>query len=661
MKLTLFSSQVIFRDGSQGPISTVLSPDSANVDMAVLLNSGVRINSVDLSEDVLTYKAGDSKTFTRNLTVNGNMKIVNGASGSGDLNLNDQIVLLDQLTHEPLISLVPGERYSDAVSRLDSLSSIVEISGEIEFSATPTFSDLRLEPGVTVNSADIGNCSRPLILTTDNCLESSGDQILQTTITFSNPDNSRNLTVDAVILNSAEAEVNNKTWEEVLQKMISKTAEENVTITDMKTFNQAEFSVDSGVTVNLGSLIFGLSSESPERVFDMSYPSGNNIDIPGDNMGARKPVMPELLTALNNIEHNSRSLPQQFLYHTPLKTETAGGRRIKNLDVFTGPGLLPEDATTEQWEEMPFHLVTFNADVETEEVSLTFSRLSQLEGDVSMTELDPAPSLATPLTYRNMKGHLALGDLVALRHQSDWYFLLTTLTENSFIESLIDGVSLNDGTVVTLAKWNDTVMDFETVQNMKQNWNDLQPVKLANHNCVVGCGVDSQVLCFSLGTSNSTPVEYLAPTQELRDVGECFKASSVEIEEDGVMLVMASNHNSAAGLVTILKYQEDSGTFSDIQTIPCYYCSFADVGKFEDEIFIVIMSESSDFIYIGRYDRNQGRFVLFQNLNLARPQEAFFYNRDGSLSLSVLAEIEQRKEIFTFQYQGNSLRMVMVT
>ena len=127
------------------------------------------------------------------------------------------------------------------------------------------------------------------------------------------------------------------------------------------------------------------------------------------------------------------------------------------------------------------------------------------------------------------------------------------------------------------------------------------------------------------------------------------------------MLLIASNHNTEAGLVTVLKYQEGLGNFSVIQTIPCYYCSFADLGRFEDEIFIVIMSESSDFIYIGRYDRNQGRFVLFQNLNLARPQEAFFYNRDGSLSLSVLAEIEQRKEIFTFQYQGNSLRMVVVT
>ena len=586
------------------------------------------------------------------------MKIVDGASGFGDLNLNDNLVLLDELTNSPLISLVPSERYSDAVSRAESLSTIIEISGDVELTGTPTFSDLRLEPGLTVNSADIGTCGRPLILTTDDCLDSSGSQILKTPITFNNPGNTRDLGVDAVVLRSEVSQVNNKTWEEVLQKMVSKTAEENVTITHMKTFNQAEFSVPSGVTVNLGSSIFGLSSESPERVFDMSYPSGRNVDIPGDNTGAMKPVMPDLMTALNNIEHNSRALPQQFLYHTPLKTETASGKRIKNLDVFTGTGLLAEDATTEHWDEMPFHMVTFNADVESSEVTLTFSKLSQLDGDISLTEVDPAPSLSTPLSYRKLAGHLALGDLVGLHHQADWYYLTTTLTEDFSLQSLIDGVSLNNGTVVILAKWNHTVNDLETVQQMKQHWNDLQPVRLANRNCVVGCGLDSQILCFSSGTSNSSPVEYLAPSQDLAGVGECFKASSLEIEEDGVkedLLVIASNHNTEAGLVTIFKYQDESGDFSDIQTIPCYYCSFADVGRFEDDIFIVIMSESSNFIYVGRYDLDQGRFVLFQNLNLARPQEAFFYTRDGSLSLSVLAEIEQRKEIFTFQYQGKSL------
>ena len=651
-------SQVVFRDGRQGPITTVLSPDSVEVSSDVLLRSGVRINSVDLSEDVLTYKAGDTKTFTNSLTVNGNMKIVDGASGFGDLNLNDNLVLFDKLTNDAIISLVPSERYSDAVSRLESISTIIEISGDVQLSGNPTFSDLRLQPGLTVNSADIGTCSRPQILTTDDCPDSSGTQTIKTSLTFNNPGNTRDLGAAAVVLSSDLSQVNNKTWEEVLRKMVSKTAEENVTITHMKTFNQAEFSVDSDVAVNLGSSIFGLSSESPERVFDMSYPSGGNVDIPGDNSGAMKPVMPELMTALKNIEHNSRSLPQQFLYHTPLKTETASDKRIKNLDVFTGTGLLPENATTDLWDEMPFHMVTFTADVETSEVSLTFSHLSRLEGDLKMTELDPAPSLATPLTYRKKAGHLALGDLVALHHQAGWYFLVNTLTDDFSLQSLVDGVSLNDGTVVILTKWNDTAMDFETVQNLKQDWNDLQPVRLANQNCVVGCGLDTQVLCFSSGTFNSTPVEYLAPTQELTDVGECFKASSVEIEEDGVkkdMLVIASNHNTEAGVVTIFNYQEDFGNFSEIQTIPCYYCSFADVGRFEDEIFIVILSESSNFIYVGRFDMNQGRFVLFQNLNLARPHEAFFYNHDGSLSLSVLAEIEQQKEIFTFQYQGKSL------
>ena len=99
----------MFRDGRQGPITTVLSPDSLEVSRDVLLDSGVRINSVDLSEEVLTY--GDSKTFTNSLTVEGNMKIVDGAAGYGDLNLNDNLVLFDKLTNEAIISLVPSELF----------------------------------------------------------------------------------------------------------------------------------------------------------------------------------------------------------------------------------------------------------------------------------------------------------------------------------------------------------------------------------------------------------------------------------------------------------------------------------------------------------------------------------------------------------------------
>jgi len=307
---------------------------------------------------------------------------------------------------------------------------------------------------------------------------------------------------------------------------------------------------------------------------------------------------------------------------------------------------------------MPFHMVTFFGDVFTKEVSLMLSRLSDLDGEMKIMRLSPtAAVLTSSLTYRaDMRGHLTMGDLVALEHSGVWYYLLSTLTEDALVtQSLIDDVPLNNGTVVLLLRWNDN--QFETVQNMKQNWNDLSPLKLDTRNCVVGCGVDSQILCFSSGTSSigNSSTEYLAPVQYLSGLGECFKASSVEIEEDGSvedLLIIASNYNSDSGLITVLSYQ-DSGNFTEVQTIPCYYCSFADLGRFEDEVFIVLMSESTNFIYIGIYDQDKNKFVLFQNLNLANPREAYFYNRDGSLLLSVLAKASDRKEIFTFNYQGS--------
>ena len=546
-----------------------------------------------------------------------------------------------------------------AVKQSDVDTNPIEIHGDVEISDTPTFSDMILDPGSTINSASIGSCERPEILTTDNCGVSS-DQIITTKLTFNVPGNDRDLTVAALLFSSSESLLNEKNWEQEVEEMISKTAVENVTITHMKAFYQSEFAVESSVPVRVTSTLFGLSSDSREKIHDMTFPSriipAVSVDV--DESEDRKPDMPDLVTALSNIQHNSRELPAQFLYFTPLMTETAGDKRVKNIDVFTGRGLLPDNPTIADWEAMPFHMVTFMADVDTESVSLTFSKLSQLDGDIEISPLTSPGSLSTSLTYRGTGGHLEMGDMVALRHDS-WYYLLTTLTSDTFVsESLVDGIPLNNGSVVLLLKWNDEDSQFETVQNMKENWNDLNHINFANQNCVVGCGVDSQILCFSSGTSNSNPVQYLDSSQDLADLGECFKASSVEIEDGSSkedLLVIASNYNSDAGLVTVLKYQQDSGRFSDIQTIPCYYCSFADVGKYEEEVFIVIMSDSTNFIYIGKYDERQEKFVIFQNLDLVKPQEAYFYNRDGNLLLSVLAKVNERREIFTFEYQGNQL------
>lgn len=88
----------------------MLSPDTTKVNENVLLDSGLMINGVDLSENVLTYKFGDMKTFTNSLTVTGDLKIVSGSSGAGDVNLNNYLVLLDETSDDALISVIPSDR-----------------------------------------------------------------------------------------------------------------------------------------------------------------------------------------------------------------------------------------------------------------------------------------------------------------------------------------------------------------------------------------------------------------------------------------------------------------------------------------------------------------------------------------------------------------------
>lgn len=100
----------MFRNITYDSISTVLSPDNATVKVKVMLDPGVEINGVDISENVLTYKDGDMKTFINNLTINGDMKIVNGSSEDGDVNLLSNLTLFDEITNDTIISLIPSDR-----------------------------------------------------------------------------------------------------------------------------------------------------------------------------------------------------------------------------------------------------------------------------------------------------------------------------------------------------------------------------------------------------------------------------------------------------------------------------------------------------------------------------------------------------------------------
>ena len=101
-------------------VTTILSPASVDVEGNVVmtptamppitldgegnvvmtpLSPPVRINQVDLSEDVLTYKAGDEKTFTAAVIISGDLNVVPGDAGTGDLTIptdSDIILVNDQ-------------------------------------------------------------------------------------------------------------------------------------------------------------------------------------------------------------------------------------------------------------------------------------------------------------------------------------------------------------------------------------------------------------------------------------------------------------------------------------------------------------------------------------------------------------------------------------
>ena len=71
-------------------ITTILKPSSMAAESDVLLPANIKINSVDLDTDALTFRAGDEKTFTNAVKITDGLNVVPGDSGtgSGDLTLS---------------------------------------------------------------------------------------------------------------------------------------------------------------------------------------------------------------------------------------------------------------------------------------------------------------------------------------------------------------------------------------------------------------------------------------------------------------------------------------------------------------------------------------------------------------------------------------------
>lgn len=68
-------------------VAAILNPDSVDVKENVLIATEKKVNGLDLSEDVLTYKVGDEKTFQKAVKFTGDLQVIPDSS-SGDLTLS---------------------------------------------------------------------------------------------------------------------------------------------------------------------------------------------------------------------------------------------------------------------------------------------------------------------------------------------------------------------------------------------------------------------------------------------------------------------------------------------------------------------------------------------------------------------------------------------
>ena len=75
--------------------TVVLNPQAADVLGHVEVEDTVKINGVDLSEDVLTYKEADEKTMTDSITLTGNLVLCEDCGGDLETQSTSNIILVD--------------------------------------------------------------------------------------------------------------------------------------------------------------------------------------------------------------------------------------------------------------------------------------------------------------------------------------------------------------------------------------------------------------------------------------------------------------------------------------------------------------------------------------------------------------------------------------
>ena len=177
--------------------------------------------------------------------------------------------------------------------------------------------------------------------------------------------------------------------------------------------------------------------------------------------------------------------------------------------------------------------------------------------------------------------------------------------------------------------------------------------------CFVGCGSVSEVLCLKESGDSLSLILDSDATQTLTDSANCFHSSSVTIIKEPpsssiTMLATASHQSTRTGTIDIYDVTVPA-TLTKLQTINCHMCSHTALGRYKDEIFIVVLSETYDFVSLGKWDPEDrgGRFKVFQSIKLPKPTDAIFFNHDEFLYLSITTGNRENTEIKRFMFRGS--------
>eukprot|EP00092_Neocalanus_flemingeri_P035205 GFUD01038309.1.p1 GENE.GFUD01038309.1~~GFUD01038309.1.p1 ORF type:complete len:2685 (-),score=552.78 GFUD01038309.1:99-8153(-) len=638
--------KVLFTNMSYS-LSPVLSPALADVAGSVLMSTDVKINNVDLSKDVLTYKTGDSKEFTNEVSITGNLVVIRGPGDTnGDLtSTNDYgLFFYDQLAVG--VNSGPGvydngvqlsHNYLHGVKTTDSAE--IEIEGAITFTANPTFSDLTLSS--TFNGMDIGNCALPNILTTANC-GTSGDQTITGGVQFGTDDSLRDVAFTK-ILKSSLLQVNSVSWQVLMDKIISKSKPGDVIFTGQKTFTN-DLVIEPSVSTTMTS-VFGLDLSSV-----LADVKGNtNMRYPSD--GEKDPVMPDLAEAIQKIAENSAFLPKEFLYMQPIITENNMNMRVRTLGMMN-PDKLDMDIV---------YLASLSGDITTGQVQLKLNRISFVKGIAQSESID----VDTQKFSIGADGFL--GDMVGIVDDNkDFYYLLSsrsdTFDESKPMDILETSIDTDSTFYNFFYVWNSAKPELLVRQIFKETILDLEPVRIktsdSHRSCIIVCGLTTRILCPTTHTeSGKVYLEAYSSVLETTPPDTCFQASVTNITEHKDVLALVRGKDSTMGRVDI--YMDENDQYVNVQTIPCYLCSGANLGSYYDQqkkvqrVFVAIVSYSANFAYVGELVDN--KFELYQMLDVYQPSQATFYTcrRTSSLFLSVLSGVQATSKVSTFVLQGS--------